>query len=75
MEAATSQKAEGKRICVELIQQLREMPGIAGIHLMAYKQEESIAEIVHASGVLAGRTPWRRDLVATTQAVESQGAA
>jgi 5,10-methylenetetrahydrofolate reductase len=75
MEAAKSQKAEGKRICVELIQQLREMPGVAGIHLMAYKQEESIAEIVRDSGVLAGRTPWRRDLVAMTQAVETQGAA
>ncbi len=75
LEGAKNQRAEGKRICVEIIQQLREMPGIAGVHLMAYKQEESIAEIVHESGVLRGRTPWRRDLVAHMQAVETQGAA
>lgn len=75
LEGAKNQREEGKRICVEIIQQLREMPGIAGVHLMAYKQEESIAEIVHASGVLRGRTPWRRDLVAHLQAVETQGAA
>jgi len=75
MEAAKSGRAEGKRICVEIIQQVREIAGISGIHLMAYKQEESIAEIVHESGVLRGRTPWRRDLVATVQAVETQGAA
>ncbi|MDA8251134.1 MAG: methylenetetrahydrofolate reductase [Rhodospirillales bacterium] len=75
LEGAQDQRAEGKRICVEIIRQLREMPGIAGVHLMAYKQEESIAEIVHESGVLAGRTPWRRDLVAQMQAVETQGTA
>ena len=75
LEGAKSQKAEGKRVCVEIIQQVKEIAGVAGIHLMAYKQEESIAEIVHESGVLRGRTPWRRDLVQTTQAVETQGAA
>jgi 5,10-methylenetetrahydrofolate reductase len=75
LEGARHQRAEGQRICVELIQQLRVLPGIAGVHVMAYKQEESIAEIVHDSGVLSGRTPWRRDLVATLQAVETQGAA
>jgi 5,10-methylenetetrahydrofolate reductase len=75
IEGARSQKAEGKRVCIDIIQELREIPGIAGIHLMAYKQEESIAEIVHESGVLRGRTPWRRDLVARMQAVETQGAA
>ena len=75
IELAKNQRAEGKRVCVEIIQQVREISGVAGIHLMAYKQEESIAEIVHESGVLAGRVPWRRDLVQTTQAVETQGAA
>lgn len=74
LEGAKNQRAEGKKICVEIIQQLREMPGIAGVHLMAYKQEESIAEIVHESGVLRGRTPWHRDLIARMQAVETQEA-
>jgi 5,10-methylenetetrahydrofolate reductase len=75
LEGAKNQRAEGKRICVEIIQQLREIPGIAGVHLMAYKQEESIAEIVHESGVLRGRIPWHRELVAAMRPVETQGAA
>ena len=75
LAGAPDQRAEGKRLCIEIVQQMRELPGIAGVHLMAYKQEESISEIVHESGVLRGRTPWRRDLVAHMQAVETQGAA
>jgi methylenetetrahydrofolate reductase (NADPH) len=46
------QKAEGKRICVEIIQQVRELPGVAGIHVMAYRQEELVAEIVEEAGLL-----------------------
>ena len=42
----------------ELMQQLAEIEGISGIHLMAYKQEEWIGEIVTRSGVLSGREPW-----------------
>lgn len=38
---------EGMQICVEIIQQVREMPGIAGVHVMAYKQEAQVAEIIH----------------------------
>jgi methylenetetrahydrofolate reductase (NADPH) len=34
------------------------MPGISGVHVMAYRQEESVAEIVDRSGVLQGRAPW-----------------
>ena len=43
---------EGKRLCVETIQQVREIPGISGIHVMAYRQEELVAEIVHEAGLL-----------------------
>ena len=48
-------KAEGKAICIELIQRLREMPGVKGVHVMAYRQEEFVSEIITASGVLKGR--------------------
>jgi methylenetetrahydrofolate reductase (NADPH) len=58
LRGAAKQRQEGKRICIELIQQLREIPGIDGVHLMAYRQEEAVAEIIDASGVLEGRTPW-----------------
>ena len=39
----------------------REIDGVSGAHVMAYRQEELVAEIVHESGVLAGRRPWRRE--------------
>jgi methylenetetrahydrofolate reductase (NADPH) len=28
------------------------------VHVMAYRQEEAVAEIIQRSGVLAGRQPW-----------------
>jgi 5,10-methylenetetrahydrofolate reductase len=62
LEGAQNQKAEGKRLCIDIIQEVREMTGVAGVHVMAYRPEEYVSEIVHESGVLAGRTPWRRDL-------------
>ena len=49
---------EGRRLCIELIQQLRELRGVAGVHVMAYRQEQVVAEIIERSGVLAGRVPW-----------------
>ncbi len=71
LEGAQNQKQEGKRICIEMIQRLRDMKGIAGVHVMAYRQEDYVSEIVHESGVLAGRTPWHRDRVPTTRSVET----
>lgn len=51
------QKAEeGKRLCIEIIQQVREIEGVRGVHIMAYRQEETVAEIVHRSGLFP-RTP------------------
>ncbi len=43
---------EGKKICVEIIQQLREIEGVAGVHVMAYRQEELVAEIIKEAGLL-----------------------
>ena len=51
-------KQEGNRICIELLQQIREIQGVSGVHLMAYRREEAVAEIIERSGVLGGRTPW-----------------
>jgi len=70
LEGAADQKAEGKRICVEMIQALRDEPGVAGVHVMAYRQSRTVAEIVAESGVLSGRAPWRRSFVANMQPVE-----
>jgi methylenetetrahydrofolate reductase (NADPH) len=37
---------------------MREIRGVSGVHIMAYRQEESVAEIVDKSGILRGRSPW-----------------
>lgn len=58
LAAGKKQKAEGRKICVELIQQLQEIDGVAGVHIMAYRQEESVKQIVKDAGVLGNRTPW-----------------
>ncbi len=58
LAGAQDQAREGRRICVELIQELRTIKGVHGVHVMAYRQEESVAEIIRDSGVLAGRVPW-----------------
>lgn len=55
LEGADDQRLEGKQLCIELIQQIREVPGVAGIHVMAYRQEELVSEIITRSGVLKGR--------------------
>jgi methylenetetrahydrofolate reductase (NADPH) len=56
--AGKKQKAEGRKICVEMMQQLKEIEGVAGVHVMAYRQEESVKQIVNDSGVLGDRVPW-----------------
>jgi methylenetetrahydrofolate reductase (NADPH) len=45
-------RAVGKRICVEIIQQVKEIPGVAGVHVMAYRQEELVAEIIEEAGLI-----------------------
>ncbi len=49
---ASDAREEGKRICVELLQQLAETPGIAGAHIMAPQNPRAIPEVIAASGVL-----------------------
>lgn len=56
LEGAEDQKKEGRQICIELIQEVKEIKGVAGIHVMAYRQEEFVSEIISASGVLEYRT-------------------
>jgi methylenetetrahydrofolate reductase (NADPH) len=55
------QAEEGKRICIEIIEEIRAIEGIHGVHLMAYRQEETVAEIVQRAGLLP-----RRPVMATT---------
>jgi methylenetetrahydrofolate reductase (NADPH) len=34
------------QVCVEIIEQVRAIEGVAGVHVMAYRQEEMVAEII-----------------------------
>ena len=58
LAGAEDQKQEGVNICIEMVEQIREMKGVSGVHLMAYKQEHRIAEIVEKTRVLGDRSPW-----------------
>lgn len=43
IEDASDEKAEGRKVCAELVEQFREIKGIAGAHLMAPRGEKAIA--------------------------------
>jgi methylenetetrahydrofolate reductase (NADPH) len=45
-------QAEGIQICVELIRQLKEIEGVAGVHIMAIEWEEAVRPIVEGAGLL-----------------------
>jgi len=43
---------EGIKLCVDIINQVRQIEGVAGIHIMAIEWEEAVPEIVEAAGLL-----------------------
>jgi methylenetetrahydrofolate reductase (NADPH) len=49
---AAAWRAEGIKICVEQIQQLMEVEGVAGVHIMAIEWEEAVKPIVEGAGLL-----------------------
>ncbi|MBI4744705.1 MAG: methylenetetrahydrofolate reductase [Actinobacteria bacterium] len=49
MEKAANPKEEGINICVDIINQLKEIKGISGVHIMAVEWEEAVPEIVEKS--------------------------
>lgn len=46
LERAADPAAEGVRICVELIEELATVPGIAGVHVMAPANDGAIASVI-----------------------------
>ena len=52
MEEAKTAKEEGLRIALEVIEQLKEIPGVHGIHIMAVGWEDAVPEIVEKAGLL-----------------------
>ncbi len=52
MEQAENAKEEGARIVVEIIEQLKEIPGVHGVHIMAVGWEDIVPEITKQAGLL-----------------------
>jgi 5,10-methylenetetrahydrofolate reductase len=61
-ERSKAWKAEGIKLCIEQIQEVREIPGVAGVHVMAIEWEEAVRPIVEGAGLLPRPEP----LVAAT---------
>ncbi len=52
LDKAADPKREGKAICVELLRQLSEIPGIAGAHIMAPQNPSAIPDVIRESGLV-----------------------
>src|SRR5712691_6344727 len=55
LEHASDPKSEGTKICVEFMQELAEIPGIAGAHVMAPNNHSALAEVIAISRVAGKR--------------------
>lgn len=51
LEQAADPKAEGRRICIEVLRELAEIPGVAGAHVMAPMNFSEIPAVIAESGV------------------------
>ncbi|NLM52134.1 MAG: methylenetetrahydrofolate reductase [Firmicutes bacterium] len=52
LKGAKDKKAEGVKIAVEMIEHLKTIEGVAGVHIMAVAWEEIVPEIVERAGLL-----------------------
>jgi 5,10-methylenetetrahydrofolate reductase len=52
LERAEKAKEEGLKIILEIIEQLKEVPGVHGIHIMAVGWEEIVPELVARAGLM-----------------------
>ena len=52
MKSAEDKKMEGVRVTVELIEAMKKIPGVRGIHLQAIEAEEMLPGIIEKAGLL-----------------------
>jgi methylenetetrahydrofolate reductase (NADPH) len=45
------QAEEGIKICIESIERLKQVEGVAGFHIMAIEWEEKVPQIVESAGL------------------------
>ena len=51
LEKAADPKREGRRICIEVLRELADIPGVAGAHVMAPMNFAEIPNVIVESGV------------------------
>ncbi|MCP4379573.1 MAG: methylenetetrahydrofolate reductase, partial [bacterium] len=51
MADTEDRRAESIKVTVELIQAVREIPGVRGVHLQAIASEEMLPEVIQAAGI------------------------
>jgi len=49
LERATDPAAEGRRICLDLVAELAEVPHVAGVHIMAPGHDSAVPEVIKAA--------------------------
>jgi methylenetetrahydrofolate reductase (NADPH) len=59
LEHASDPGEEGKRICIDLLEELAEIPRIAGAHIMAPGNEQAVPEVIAQFRSLRGRAAGR----------------
>ena len=55
LERATDPIREGRRICIELVEELSDLPGVAGVHVMAPGNDAGLADVVAEAARIAQR--------------------
>jgi methylenetetrahydrofolate reductase (NADPH) len=70
LKGAENQAQEGTNVCIGMVNKIREIEGVAGVHIMAYRQEHRVPEIVKKTGVLDGRQPWHPSVYEANQTTQ-----
>jgi 5,10-methylenetetrahydrofolate reductase len=52
-ERSAAWRAEGIRICIDLISEMQQIEGVAGVHIMAIEWEEAVKPIIEGAGLPA----------------------
>jgi methylenetetrahydrofolate reductase (NADPH) len=64
---------EGKKLCIELIEQAHDITGVSGVHIMAYRREHLVHEIIEESGLRQGAPRGPREGAAGVRSSAGEG--
>ena len=68
-----AQAEEGLHIALEVVESVRAIPGVRGVHLMSIKQEDAILRLIEEAGLLPRPVPAQMAPAATASSVSSSG--